>query len=149
MIRAFDLILFASVGQVTLVVEHWVVVLTATADSGSSTSLVVELLELVGLILRLITDAWLVSRSELEAGFWALVIVVGELLLVPVGVSIVFWPISWSILEIGRSWLMVMVGLVVVVVAEKLEAGGGSLVIVGGELLLVLVKISKVFGAIA
>ena len=96
----------------------------------ASTSKVAGLLGLVGLILRLPSDFWLGSGPQLEAGSWALVIIVGELLLVLAEISNLFWPIVWSILEFWRSWLVIIVGEALVVVAV-LEAGGRSLVIVG------------------
>jgi hypothetical protein len=87
-----------------------VVGFTATADSGSSTLLVVELLGLVGLILGLLSNFWLVSRSESEAGFWALIIVVGELLLVPMGFLLcfgIFPGLYWRLEELvdGYGWI--------------------------------------------
>ena len=70
----------------------------------------------VGFILGLSSEFWQFSRSELEAGNWALVFIVGELLFVPREVSTI-WPGIWSIIGIRMGWLMIIVGEIVVVVA--------------------------------
>ena len=95
----------------------------------ASTSIVAWLLGLVGLIPKLFSKVWPGSRPELEAGSWALVIIVGELLLVLLEISNVFWPIVWSIMEFWRGWLVIVVGEALVVVVV-LDMGGRSLVMV-------------------
>ena len=110
----------------------------------ASTSIVAGLLGLVGLILRLSSEVWLDSRPELEAGSWVLVVIVGELVLVLLEISKVFWPIVWSFMEFWRGWLVIIVVEALVVVVG-LGMDGRSLVIVGDILLLVMVRVSDVW----